>query len=279
MGKLVLGMAAPHNPNITARPDSMTDGEKQRVFGAFTRLRKELETASPDCLLVLTTDHMTNFFYHNNPLFCLGIADTCEGPAPKELPRLGVAPATLKVDTVMAKGLLQYGIENDIDFSYSEEMTLDHAYMVPLHFITPKMDLPIVPLHIGSLLPPCPTARRCYKIGKQIREFVERQYPGKVAVLASGSLFSDVGGPTMGWVDTPFDMAFLDLVKEGKSDEFAQRVTPETLKKGGVATELLAWVALLGALGNVKASFVDYVWAQKWGSGAGSFATWHPAKL
>jgi len=215
----------------------------------------------------LTTDHMINFFYHNNPLFCLGIADTCEGPAAKELPRLGVPRATLKVDTVMAKGLLHYGIENDIDFSYSEEMTLDHAYMVPLNFITPKMDLPIVPLHIGSLLPPCPTARRCYKIGKQIAAFIEQQYNGKVAVLASGSLFSDVGGPTMGWVDTPFDMEFLGLVKEG------------TLKKGGVATELLAWVMLLGAIGNLRASFVDYVWAKKWGSGAGSFVAWNPEKL
>ncbi len=276
MGKLVLGLAAPHNPNITARPDSMTDDEKHRVFGAFAQLRKNLEEASPDCLLVLTTDHMTNFFYHNNPLFCLGIADTCEGPAPKELQSLGVARATLKVDTVMARGLLHYGIENEIDFSYSQEMTLDHAYMVPLNFITPKMDLPIVPLHIGSLLPPCPTARRCYKIGKQIAKFVEQQYDGKVAVLASGSLFSDVGGPTMGWVDTAFDMEFLGLVKAGMADEFANRVTPETLKKGGVATELLAWVTLLGSLGNVKASYVDYIWAQKWGSGAASFVAWKP---
>src|SRR5512142_2961639 len=226
MGKIVLGLAAPHNPNITARPDSMSDDEKERVLGAFDHLRKSIEETSPDCLLILTTDHMTNFFYHNNPLFCLGIGDTCEGPAPKELPRLGVRRAALKVDTAMAKGLLHYGIDNEIDFSYSEEMILDHAYMVPLNFITPKMDLPIVPLHIGSLLPPCPTARRCYKIGKQIADFVAQHYNGKVAVLASGSLFSDVGGPSMGSVDTPFDMEFLGLAKEGMADEFAKRVTP-----------------------------------------------------
>jgi hypothetical protein len=82
----------------------------------------------------------------------------------------------------------------------------------------------------------------------------------------------------MGWVDTPFDMEFLGLVKDGNADEFAKRVTPETLKKGGVATELLAWVTLLGSVGNIKASFVDYVWAKQWGSGAASFAVWNPAK-
>jgi hypothetical protein len=47
----------------------MTDDEKHRVYGAFDRLRKNLSEASPDCLLILTTDHMTNFFYNNNPLF------------------------------------------------------------------------------------------------------------------------------------------------------------------------------------------------------------------
>jgi ABC-type nitrate/sulfonate/bicarbonate transport system substrate-binding protein len=47
----------------------------------------------------------------------------------------------------MAKGLLNYGIESGIDFSYSQEMILDHAFMVPLSLLTPRMDLPIVPLH------------------------------------------------------------------------------------------------------------------------------------
>jgi hypothetical protein len=36
------------------------------------------------------SDHVTNFFYHNAPMFCLAVSDTCTGPAPKELPRLGV---------------------------------------------------------------------------------------------------------------------------------------------------------------------------------------------
>jgi hypothetical protein len=35
---------------------------------------------------------------------------------------------------------------------------------------------------------------------------------------------------------------------------------PETLRQAGVATELLTWSTLLGSLGNLKASFVDYVW-------------------
>ena len=122
-------------------------------------MKTRLSEASPDCLLILTSDHVTNFFYNNAPMFCLGISDTCTGPAPKELSELRIARATLKVDTTMAKGLLNYGIESGIDFSYSQEMILDHAFMVPLSLLTPRMDLPIVPLHINGMLPPRPDRR------------------------------------------------------------------------------------------------------------------------
>ena len=240
----------------------MSDDERHRLLMSFETLRKSLVEANPDCLLVVTTDHMTNFFYNNNPMFCLGVSDTCSGPAAKELPRLGVQPATLKVHTRFAKGLLQHGIENDIDFAYSEEMVLDHAYMVPLSFVTPRMDLPIIPLHVGGMLPPGPTAKRSFKVGQQIREFVQNNFDGKVAVLASGSIYSDVGGPTMGSVDTTFEMEFLELAKQGKVEAFTSKVTPENLKRAGVANELLAWVTLLGILGPVKTSFADYIWAE-----------------
>ncbi len=78
----------------------------------------------------------------------------------------------------------------------------------------------------------------------------------------------------MGSVDTRFDMQFLDLVKAGNVEEFVRRVTPETIKNAGVATELLAWVTLLGVLGPIPTCFTDYIWAKGWGSGAASMAIW-----
>lgn len=278
MGKVILGLAAPHNPNITSEPDKMTTPIKEKVYGAFGRLEKNLREASPDCLLVLTSDHVTNFFYHNAPMFCLAVSDTCTGPAAKELPRLGVRRATLKVDTNMAKGLLHYGIDNGIDFSFSQEMTLDHAFMVPLSFVTPRMDLPIVPLHINSLLSPRPSAPRCYRLGQQLGDYIRNHYQGKVAVLASGSFSGDIGGPKMGSVDTSFDQQFFDTVKEGRSEEMVRRATPETIERAGVANEILIWITLLGMMGNLKPSFSEYVCEKGW-STAATLATWHPEQL
>lgn len=277
MGKIVLGLAAPHNPNITSEPEKMTDAVKEQVRGDFDRLQKSLNEASPDCLLVLTSDHVTNFFYHNAPMFCLAISDTCTGPAPKEIPRLRVPRSTLKVDTTMAKGLLHYGIENGIDFSFSQEMILDHAFMVPLSFITPRMDLPVVPFHINSLLSPRPSAQRCYRLGQQLGEFIRNHYQGKVAVLASGSFSGDIGGPKMGLINTSFDKQFVDLVKEGKPEEMVRQATPETIERAGVANEILVWITLLGMMGSLKPTFTDYVFEKGW-STAATLATWHPEK-
>lgn len=275
MGKIVLGLAAPHNPNITSEPERMTDPVKEKVQGAFDRLRKSLNEASPDCLLVLTSDHVTNFFYHNAPMFCLAVSDTCTGPAPKEIPRLRVPRATLKVDTTMARGLLHYGIENGIDFSFSQEMILDHAFMVPLSFVTPRMDLPVVPFHINSLLLPRPSAQRCYWLGQQLSEFIRHHYQGKVAVLASGSFSGDIGGPKMGSVDTSFDKQFFDIVNEGKPEEMVRKATPETIERAGVANEILVWITLLGMLGSLKPAFTEYVSEKGW-STAATLALWHP---
>ena len=208
-------------------------------------------------------------------MFCLGVSDTCTGPAPKEITELGIARATLKVDTAMAKGLLQYGIESGIDFSYSQEMILDHAFMVPLSLLTPRMDLPIVPLHINGMLPPRPTAARCYRLGRQIGDYICNHYSGRVAVLASGSFSGDIGGPKMGSVDTALDLEFLDLVRHGKGREMVDKATVETLERAGVANEILIWITLQGVLGNLKPCFTDYICGKDW-STAATLAMWQP---
>lgn len=273
MGKVVLGLAAPHNPNITSRPDSMTDDIKHRVHDAFGRLQKALSEASPDALVVLTSDHVTNFFYHNAPMFCVAVSDTCTGPAPKELSHLGVPRSILKVDTRAATGILHYGIEHGIDFSFSHEMILDHAFMVPLSFLTPAMDLPIVPIHINSLLAPRPSAARCYRLGQQIGNFLRNEYAGRIAVLASGSFSGDIGGPKMGTVDTALDMEYFDLVKRGHADEVVRKTSPEALERAGIASELLVWIALLGVLDDSRPTFSDYICGKGW-STAATLAIW-----
>ena len=59
MGKIVLGLAAPHNPNITSRPDKISADVQSKLDSAFGQLKKGLSEASPDGLRILTSDHVT----------------------------------------------------------------------------------------------------------------------------------------------------------------------------------------------------------------------------
>jgi hypothetical protein len=147
--------------------------------------------------------------------------------------------------------------------------------MVPLSLLTPRMDLPIVPLHINGMLPPRPTAARCFRLGQQIGDYIRSHYDGKVAVLASGSFSGDIGGPKMGSIDTALDLEFLELVKKGKGQEMVDKATPETLDRAGVANEILIWITLQGVLGNAQPSFTDYIAGKDW-STAATLAVWQP---
>ena len=85
-----------------------------------------------------------------------------------------------------------------LDFAYSDEFVVDHAFSVPLNFMRPQGDLPIVPLFLNFLAPPVPPARRYLKLGKIVRRIIE-EYPEdlRVAVICTGHMTNGVGGPYM----------------------------------------------------------------------------------
>ena len=45
-------------------------------------------------------------------------------------------------------------IMQTVDTAYAEEWKFDHGIMVPLHFLTPRYDLPIIPVNINCQGPP-----------------------------------------------------------------------------------------------------------------------------
>ena len=39
----------------------------------------------------------------------------------------------------------------DVDLAYAEEWKFDHGIMVPLNFLTPRYDLPVIPMRLEGL--------------------------------------------------------------------------------------------------------------------------------
>ena len=81
---------------------------------------------------------------------------------------------------------------------------------------TPTWPGAIVPLQVGVLEFPMPTARRCFKLGRSLRKAIQ-SYPEdiKVAIVGTGGLSHQVHGERAGFNNTPWDMEFMDtLVKD-----------------------------------------------------------------
>ena len=92
----------------------------------------------------------------------------------------------------------------DFDLSLSQDFDVDHSIMVPLHFLTPHMKIPIVPIFINGLAPPLPGAKRCYALGEMVRAD-RRGLAGEHARrgAASGSFSLEIGGPKIPQASAP----------------------------------------------------------------------------
>lgn len=245
MARLVFGAGVPHTPYFPAAVKAAAGGS--RIAELFDEVRRRLEAAAPDVLVVLTSDHFVTFFFDNMPSFCVGIVDEATGPHENGL---DMPSYTVRGHPPFAALLLDHGIRAGFDLASAEDLRLDHSILVPVHFLTPAATVPIVPVYIKGLATPLPRARRCYQLGRMLRRSIAR-WPGdaRVAILATGSFSLDVGGPNMGWVDREWVAEVVTHVRDGLGAELARRATPRRLARAGnTGGELLNWIALLGAM-------------------------------
>jgi len=254
MAKLVAAVGTPHGPGL---PQQVADAPGTlRAEDLMNQMRKQLEAAEPDVIIEIASDHFTNFFYDNLPQFCVGLIEEAEGPWETycRMPH-----SVVKGQPDFARGLLKYALKSRFDLSVTEELRLDHSILVPLHFLTPSMDIPVVPLYVNGLAPPLPSARRCLSFGRAIRRFIA-EWDGneRVALVASGALSLEVGGPLMGVTDEAWVGTVARLLERGQYDSLARRATEQRLlAAGNVSGELLCWITALGAIGDTLPNQVE----------------------
>jgi protocatechuate 4,5-dioxygenase beta chain len=85
-----------------------------------------------------------------------------------------------------------------------------------------------------------------------------------VAVIASGALSGDIGGPRAhpggpgGPPDAEWVEFALDCMRNAKTDDLLNAATRDRLRAAGnVAGEILNWIALLGVVGNRRPCLVE----------------------
>ncbi|MBN6191561.1 hypothetical protein JQN58_32325 [Aneurinibacillus sp. BA2021] len=222
MAELVLAAATPHNPLLWRAMREPYPPDLVAVAANFRRIREAIAEAEVDALIVLGTDHVRQFFADNSPAFIVGKAASYHGTYENEVRTFGMEYAELTGHPELAAQIAgREVLPEAIDFSVSHEWRLDHSFVLPLQYVRPELDLPIVPIHANAILPPLPSAARFAALGHHLRAAVESWDGGaRVALLTSGHMATDVGGPRTfnGSPDPAFDAEAVGWMRDGDLD-------------------------------------------------------------
>jgi aromatic ring-opening dioxygenase catalytic subunit (LigB family) len=251
MADIVIGIAASHAPNLAnpALMQGVNEEQYATVKAGFAQARTLLEQARPEAIVIFSTDHFDRCFYDNLPPFLVAVGEAATGPVNEWLK---IPKVTVKVAGELGRFLVSEGLENGVDFASSAELGLDHAEVVPLSYLTPNWDIPIVPIVVNAFAPPMPSLKRCLQVGAFVRETLERWPERKrVAVIGTGGLSHWVGLPETGRVNAEFDRWFLDCLVGGRGAEVLtkyQRAEELEKEAGNGGQEVRDWLAVAGAM-------------------------------
>jgi protocatechuate 4,5-dioxygenase beta chain len=205
---------------------------------------------------------MNSFFLNNWPTFCIGVTDATTGPNDG---LRGVPQYRVPIAQGLACQIYRRSVEAGFDLSMAQEFDLDHGIIVPLHFLTPSMDIDIIPIFVNGQLPPLPSSERCYGLGREVRRAIEASPDQRrVAVIATGSFSLEVGGPLIGEnqmygiPDPEWAAKVVHYMRLGRTQELLTEATTDRLAQAGnAAGELLAWLAMLGAVEHLHPGNVE----------------------
>ncbi len=257
MAQIIGGIAVSHTPTIGFAYDTkkQNDPAWAPIFESFEPIRHWFKEKKPDALVYIFNDHVTSFFFDHYSAFSLGIdseyhvAD--EGGGARELPP---APGNPKLAQHIAFSL----VSEEFDMSFFQDKPLDHGFFSPMSVLLERKNdewpTTIVPLQVGVLQFPIPTAARCYKLGQALRRAIE-SFPEdiKVAVVSTGGLSHQVHGERAGFNNPEWDQNFLDYITRDPA-RLAEMTHAEYAELGGLeGAEIIMWLIMRGALSaNVK---------------------------
>jgi aromatic ring-opening dioxygenase catalytic subunit (LigB family) len=242
---LVFAGVCSHAPGITGRSERADPKLRDAFYASFDRMRQALEDAKPDAIIVIGAEHFANFFMNNMPSLCVGMGDSYEGPIEDEewlrikRHRIPGAPA-------LSRKLIE-DVMQDVDLAYAQEWKFDHGIAVPLHFLTPRYDLPVIPVNINCQGPPLIPLKRCYAFGKALRRACD-SVPERIALVGTGGISHWPATPDSGRINEAWDRQFLERFVNGKRDEMLAYKDDETWRDAGQGGfEIRTFIAVSGA--------------------------------
>jgi aromatic ring-opening dioxygenase catalytic subunit (LigB family) len=248
MGKIVSAFGTVHAPQLFDRPPSEDPKQLDADIAAMRLIGKDLEESKPDAVIVIASDHLETFFLSSVPTFAILSGEYSHA-------EFSGRKYELKIHEALTEDLLDKLIKAGFDLSYSQDAVLGHAFAAVYEWVIEQRKIPVVPIFVNAYLPPLPTAPRCAALGKAIAKVIAAR-PENVAIVASGGMSHYPGTWKYPKPAYDFDYWAIGQMEKGHLDSLIN-LSNEQLDEVG-NTEMLSWIIMFGAIGNVKGELVTY---------------------
>ncbi|NDK32549.1 DODA-type extradiol aromatic ring-opening family dioxygenase [Nesterenkonia haasae] len=282
MAELTAVLASTHHPfyyKATTSPEEQRPpyaGAWQRKVEAY---RATLTAAEPDILVMVGADHFHQLWLDNYPQFLIGQQEVYDATFYNEEREFGIPTFRLDGEVEFSRFMHRELMGADFDFAVSHELKIDHSIICPIITVRPDADLPIVPIYTNIFVPPLPSPKRFYDLGRAIRRVIDA-YPTdkKVAAIGTGHLSLELGGPRQFGEHGPdplFDAAAIEWLSTGNAETILANVTHETMSQAGNATHgFMDLLLMMGIAG--EGEHADYVDQLDLFHTREMYMTWYP---
>lgn len=185
----MLLICASHSP-LQLTDIEATDAEKhRRYFATLEGCADQVESYSPDFIVVFAPDHFNGLFYDLMPSFCIGVkAESTED--------WGIQHVTLKVPHE-AEECVRSVMKAGLDVAISHRLRVDHGTTIPLIRLRAMgSQHSVLPIVINCAADPRPSFRRVREFGTAVGSFLKKSKK-RVVIVGSGGLSHDPPTPRL----------------------------------------------------------------------------------
>jgi aromatic ring-opening dioxygenase catalytic subunit (LigB family) len=245
---LVFAGICSHAPGITGRAHMADPTVTEEFHGAYRRMGRDLAAAKPDVLVIVAAEHFANFFMNNMPAFAMGMAESYSGPI-EDPEWLGIPRTTIPGNAPLSQRLVRE-IMQTVDLAYAEEWKFDHGIMVPLSFLTPRYDLPIIPVNVNCQGPPLTPLHRAWALGEALRRAAD-EVPERIALVGTGGISHWPATPDSGKINEQWDREFLRRWQSNDKPAMLSYDDESTYREAGQGGfEIRTFISIAAAAGG-----------------------------
>ena len=217
MAQIVAALSMSHAPGVLGWADAPPAEMKEKISAYHAECARRIKDSRPDVIIAFLDDHFENHFRNLMPAFAIGVADSHSGPADYMMEALKFEKkVVLSGMPALGEALLRGLIQQNFDVARMGEIEYGNNLLVPLTFLNPAFDIPVLPIYTNVFSPPLPSMRRAYDFGAAIRRVIDGlKEDTRVALLATGGLSH---WPPVWTEGAPEDDAFLQRMKRYQTE-------------------------------------------------------------